>query len=436
MRRNILFALIILLLASFICLFIFRLVPAQSFTIVYLTSSFLFLIISMLILKVELNSKQIIALLIAGILIRLLFINTTPIGSDDIYRYMWDGKVQAHGINPYLYSPVDASLNFLHSDKLPGLINFNSMKSIYFPLSQWIFYAGYSISGENVYGYKLLLFIFELITIFSIYLLVKKLRIERKYILLYALCPLPIIQFALDAHVDGFGLPFLVLSLLFYLDNKKVLSLILLGISFSIKPVGLVILPILFFTEKTYVDRIKILIIPFIVFFIQFLPYIFTSNPFEAFLIYTKNWAFNGSVFLSLYHFIQNNQVARKVCSLILLVLVFIIAISKKDFLWKVYYSVLLLFILSPVVHPWYITWIAILLPVYPQKSGLLFVCLSSLTAFTVLNYKLNGIWTENPWIITLEYVPVLLFMFYEMFWTNPEIHYRYKEGQNNIENI
>jgi Gpi18-like mannosyltransferase len=298
------------------------------------------------------------------------------------------------------------------------------MKSIYFPLSQWIFYAGYSISGENVYGYKLLLFVFELITIFSIYLLIKKLGLERKFILLYALCPLPIIQFSLDAHVDGFGLPFLILSLLFYLNNKKVLSLIFLGLSFSIKPVGLVFLPILFFMEKTYVERIKILIIPFAVFFIQFLPYIFTANPFEAFLIYSKNWAYNGSVFLFLYHFIQDNQTARKVCSLILLVLLIPIAMSKKEFLWKVYYSVLLLFILSPVVHPWYIAWIAILLPVYPKRSGILFVCLSSLTAITILNYKLYGIWSENPWIITLEYVPVISFMIYEMFWSNSEIRY------------
>jgi hypothetical protein len=375
-------------------------------------------------LKIEISPKLLIVLISAGILIRLVFINTTPIGSDDIYRYMWDGKVQAHGINPYLYSPVDTSLNFLHSDKLPGLMNFSSMKSIYFPLSQWIFYAGYAISGENVYGYKLLLFIFELITLFSIYLLIKKLGVDRKYLLLYALCPLPIIQFAVDAHVDGFGLPFLILSLLFYLNNKKVLSLILLGISFSIKPVGLVLLPILFFTEKTYVDRIKILTIPFAVFFIQFLPYIFTSNPFEAFLIYTKNWAYNGSVFLFLYHFIQDNQTARKVCSLILLVLLIPIAMSKKEFLWKVYYSVLLLFILSPVVHPWYIAWIAILLPVYPKRSGILFVCLSSLTAITILNYKLYGSWTDYPWIITLEYLPVILFMIYEMFWAKSEIRY------------
>jgi hypothetical protein len=428
LRKITLLISIILLLVSLICLYFFKSKPAETFTLVYLLSSFFFLVISLLILKIEISPKLLIVLISAGILIRLAFINTTPIGSDDIYRYMWDGKVQAHGINPYLFSPVDTSLNFLHSDKLPGLINFSSMKSIYFPLSQWIFYAGYAISGENVYGYKLLLFIFELITLFSIYLLIKKLGIDRKYILLYALCPLPIIQFAVDAHVDGFGLPFLILSLLFYLNNKKVTSLIFLGISFSIKPVGLVLLPILFFTEKTYVDRIKILIIPFAVFFIQFLPYIFTSNPFEAFLIYSKNWAYNGSVFLFLYHFIQDNQTARKVCSLILLVLLIPIAMSKKEFLWKVYYSVLLLFILSPVVHPWYITWIAILLPVYPQKSGILFICLSSLTAFAILNYKLYGTWIENPRIITLEYVPVMLFMIYEMFWTKSGRYNRIEE--------
>jgi hypothetical protein len=337
---------------------------------------------------------------------------------------MWDGKVQANHINPYLYNPVDPSLNFLHSDNLPRLINFSSMKTIYFPFSQWLFYTGYVISGENVYGYKILLFILELITILSIYLLIKKLGLERKYILLYALCPLPIIQFAIDAHLDGFGLPFLALSLLFYLNNKKILSLILLGISFSIKPVGLVFLPILFFMEKTYLDRLKVLVIPITIFFIQFLPYIFTSNPFEAFFIYTKNWAFNGSVFLLLYHFIQNNQVARKICTIFLIIFLLPLVLSKKDLIWKIYYAILLVFIFSPVVHPWYIAWIAILLPVFPKKSGILFVCLSSLTAITVLNYKLYGSWTENPWLITLEYIPVILFMIYEMFWIKSEIQH------------
>ena len=428
MRRNFLYTFILLLFIAYVSLYFFRSKPVETFTLVYILSSLFFLFIALLILKVDIKSKEIIILIIAGILIRLVFINTTPIGSDDFYRYMWDGKVQANHINPYLYSPTDASLNSLHSDKLPRLINFNSMKSIYFPLSQWIFYAGYAISGENVYGYKLLLFIFELITIFSIYLLIKKLGVERKYILLYVLCPLPIIQFALDAHVDGFGLPFLILSILFYLNNKKVFSLILLGISFSIKPVGLVLLPILFFMEKSYIDRIKIIIIPLIVFFIQFLPYIFSSNPFEAFLIYTKNWTYNGPVFTFLYHFIRDNQVARKICSVLLIIVLLPLVLSKKDFLWKVYYAILLLFIFSPVVHPWYIAWIAILLPVFPKRSGILFVCLSSLTALTVLNYKLYGVWQQNPWILTLEYVPVILFMLYEMFWINSKILYKSKK--------
>jgi hypothetical protein len=40
-------------------------------------------------------------LLAAGLIVRASFLNMTPIGSDDIYRYLWDGKVQAAGVNPY-----------------------------------------------------------------------------------------------------------------------------------------------------------------------------------------------------------------------------------------------------------------------------------------------------------------------------------------------
>ena len=412
---------VLLILSAAVLCFLFLLIhilnikPVITYSIVYLSSSIIFLFTCYLIMKNEFPLSLVAGLVAVSILIRISFITTQPIGSDDIYRYIWDGKVQSTGINPYLYSPNDPSLQNLHSETIPKFVNNPDMKTIYFPLSQWLFYAGYSLSGEAVWGYKLLLLIFELITLSALFLLIREIKIPDKNILLYALCPLPIIQFSFDAHLDGFGLPLLILALLFYLDNKKILSLIFLGLSFSIKPVGLLFLPILFFYEKKLPERIKVVFIPAIAFSVQFLPYIFTSNPFETFFIYAKHWTFNGIVFNIIDSFIQNNQTARIICGILLVICLLPFIFNKLELLQKYYYSVLLLLIFSPVVHPWYIAWLAVLLPILPRWSGIFYVGLSSLTVFTVLSYQLNGLWKEYPIVLMLEYIPVVAILIYEL---------------------
>lgn len=389
--------------------------PVETFTIVYISTSAFFLLICWQVFQIDVSKKLFYLLLAVGILIRIIFISLQPIGSDDVYRYMWDGKVQANGLNPYSFSPNDEKLSYLHTDLLPNAVNFPTMKTIYFPLSQWLFYSGYLLSGENVWGYKFLLLIFEIMTVGIILLLLKKLKLPEKFSLFYLLCPLPIIQFALDAHLDGFGLPLLLLAIYFYLDERKIPSLIFLGLSLSIKPVGLLLMPILFFNEKGIAAKTKVMLIPFAAFFIQFIPYIFTSNPFEMFFIYAKNWTFNGVVFTILNSFIKNNQTSRMICGAMLVLSLLPIIFGKKDFLGKIYFSVILLMIFSPVVHPWYVAWLVILLPIIPKWSGIVYASLSSLTAFTILNYQLNGIWKEYSLVLILEYLPVLLLLFAEL---------------------
>ena len=412
---------ILLIFSTIILCFLFLLIhllnvkPIITYSIIYISSSIIFIFISWLILKNEIPFSYVAGLVAVGILLRISFVSINPIGSDDYYRYMWDGKVQSAGINPYLYSSNDPSLQNLHSETIPKFVNNPDMKTIYFPLSQWLFYAGYSLSGEAVWGYKLLLLIFELITLFALFLLIRKNKIPDKFILLYALCPLPIIQFSLDAHLDGFGLPFLMFALFFYLDNKKILALIFLGLSFSIKPVGFLLLPILFFYEKKLPEKIKVVFIPAIAFSVQFLPYIFSSNPFESFFIYAKHWTFNGIVFNIINSFIQNNQTTRIICGILLVICLLPFIFNKMDLLHKYYYSVLLLLIFSPVVHPWYIAWLAVLLPILPIWSGIFYVGLSSLTVFTVLSYQLNGLWKEYPIVLMLEYIPVVAILIYEL---------------------
>jgi hypothetical protein len=87
----------------------------------------------------------------------------------------------------------------------------------------------------------------------------------------------------------------------------------------------------------------------------------------------------------------------------------------KKEPLDAFYFSVLLLLILSPVVHPWYVSWLAVLLPFARRWSGIVYAASISFTVYTIVDYKLHGIWDQSPLILALEYIPVIILMFLEL---------------------
>jgi hypothetical protein len=90
-------------------------------------------------------------------------------------------------------------------------------------------------------------------------------------------------------------------------------------------------------------------VIPLIAFFVQFIPYLSTTNPFEAFIIYTKNWIFQRFRFRYLKLFFHNNQKTRLICGILLILFLIPLYLSKKSFYDKIYYSALFMMIFSPV---------------------------------------------------------------------------------------
>ncbi len=414
------FALLVISLASFFVLDAAGVKPIIAYTVTAIVSSLIFIAVCAMLLKEDVSSRYLFILLGAGILLRIAFLAVHPVGSPDYYRYLWDGKVQASGINPYRYAPDSSALDSLHSDILPKLVTYSGMRTIYPPLSEILFYLAYLIGGEGYFGIKLIILVFDLLTIVGLLLTLSRLKVNRKYVLIYTLCPLPMIQFFLDGHVDAFGFTFLIFAIYFYLGGRKTASYLLIGLSMLIKPLALIIIPVLFFTERGAVNRIKAAVIPLLIFGLFYVPYLFTGSPFSALLTFTENWTFNGVVFHLLDAFINDNQRARAVCAVLLLITYVPMVISRKDVLTKIYLSVILLFIFSPIVHPWYIGWLAVLLPLVPRWSGIAYVGLSSLTAFTILNYQLTGVWHDYTLVLLSEYGPVLGLLLWES-WHNRE---------------
>ncbi|MCL5035451.1 MAG: glycosyltransferase 87 family protein [Bacteroidetes bacterium] len=382
--------------------------PIIVYSLVYISASLLFILICGFILKHDIPARYVWVTLGLSVLLRLSLIAVSPTGSDDYYRYVWDGKVMAHGINPYRYAPDDPALAGLHSETLPARVNFAGMRTIYPPVAEALFYVAYKIAGANFLGIKVLLFVFEMMTIYGIYLIIRKLKLSGKNILLYALCPLPLFQFLVDGHVDGFGITLLVFSVFFYLDGKKTLSYLFIALSVCVKPTGLILIPVLFFLERDFRERIKVVLVPVGICALLYIPFVFSGYPFQALLKFTENWTFNGIVFDILNALIHDNQISRSICGIMFILAFLPVLFSRKDLATKIYNSIFLLLIFSPVVHPWYLSWLAILLPVRTRWSGILYVSLVSLTLITVMNYQLTGVWKEYPVILFLEYAPVL----------------------------
>ena len=78
------------------------------------------------------------AALVAAILLRLAFLPGTPSLSDDVYRYVWDGRVQLAGVNPYRYAPADPALDHVEYAGRDG-INHPRLRTVYPPLAQTLF---------------------------------------------------------------------------------------------------------------------------------------------------------------------------------------------------------------------------------------------------------------------------------------------------------
>ncbi|MCU7496180.1 MAG: hypothetical protein HF314_15480 [Ignavibacteria bacterium] len=413
---SLLIALIVLSELLYAALYLRLSYPIVVYTSVAVLNSLIFIVICFVLLKNESSTRLAYTLIAVGILFRLTALFYPPTASDDINRYIWDGKVQSSGINPYRFAPADSSLKALHSENLPSKVNFPRMKSIYPPVAQVIFFTSYELFGESYLGYKLFLFIFEIATILLILYLLRLLGRPESFVGLYALCPLPVMQFMIDGHVDGLGIPLLILSIILFFKRKKFWFFLVLGLSISTKLISGMILP---FTanelERRFFKKILAGVIVLLFFALTYLPYTFGGVfPFEALMTFTTNWTFNGSAFQVFFDILGDNQKARLVSAALFIVAGLYIFFRYKGTMEKMYMIFFAFFLLSPTVHPWYLTWLAALLPLSFRWSGVLFVALVSLANYVVIGYKLEGTWQMPVFILLAEYMPVYVMLLWE----------------------
>ena len=182
-------------------------------------------------------------ILLVAATLRLMVLIPDAYNSTDVFRYVWDGRVQAAGINPYAYVPNDPHLEGLRDETIwPKINRADYAPTIYPPASQIIFLLISRLS-ETVLAFKAAFMLFDAATIAILLRLLRLENLPRERILLYAWCPLPIWEFTGGAHVDAAMTTFVVAALWARRQQKDGLAGIALGLAVLVKFLPIVLFP-------------------------------------------------------------------------------------------------------------------------------------------------------------------------------------------------
>ena len=176
-------------------------------------------------------------------LLRVIALSAPVFLSDDVNRYIWDGRVQAAGINPYRYIPTDPALASLRDNVIfPNINRNNYAPTIYPPGAQMLFLLANRLGG-TVLTLKLLLVAIEAVGVWALLLALPAVGAPREQILLYVWHPLPIWEIAGSGHIDAAVVAFVALALLAAARGRRAWSGAALAAATIVKLFPVILLP-------------------------------------------------------------------------------------------------------------------------------------------------------------------------------------------------
>jgi hypothetical protein len=186
-----------------------------------------------------------------AILLRLIALAAPVFLSDDINRYIWDGRVRAAGINPYRYVPTDPALEPLRDPLIfPNINRNNYAPTIYPPVAQMLFLVANRL-GETAPAVKLLFVTIEAVGIATLLYVLRAAGRPPEHILLYAWHPLPVWEIAGSGHLDAAVVTFTALALAAAVSGRRVWSAVALAAATLVKFLPLVLAPALWRPTKS-----------------------------------------------------------------------------------------------------------------------------------------------------------------------------------------
>jgi hypothetical protein len=309
--------------------------------------------------------------IVAAVILRLVFLPGLPTLTDDYHRYVWDGRVQAAGINPYRYVPPDPRLDGVSYARRAS-INHPALRTVYPPLTEAVFVgvaaatraAGPGDAGRasgadpraEVLGFKLVFGAFDLATAAAVWWLAGGRR-RRQATVLYLLCPAVIVQTWEAAHAEAAAVFFCVLAAALLVRRRDGWAGVAIGLAAAFKLTPLALLVPALLGGRASPARLLAGFAP--AFVIPYLPYLFTGGAFGSLFKSGTEWT-GGALVFSLLASMFSNEFARWLSLAVFAIGAVWIARRRPGrggtaaaFAW----TLTLLTLCLPVVHAWY--WLA-----------------------------------------------------------------------------
>ena len=381
----------------------------------------------------SLNEIEIRKAIWSSILFRVVLLLMVPNLSDDCYRFIWDGRLSAHGINPFSFLPASIvntriALNAHLDTNLYALLNSKNYYTVYPPVLQGVFFIAAKICPDSIMGSIVCMRVFilgaETGSILLLSGLLKRMNMPVKNVLIYALNPLVVFELTGNLHFEAFVIFFLLLFLYFLLREQWLAAIPAFSLAVVSKLIPLIFLP--FLIRRLGIRKFTVFItVCFVITIISFVPFFnpdIATNIGSSIGLYFQTFEFNGSLFYLMrwlgYAAWGYDPIATigKITPLLVLSCICALVFFKRgnkpaDLIPAMLFSLSAYLSVASIVHPWYIAPLLVLSVFTRYRyaliwSGLVFL---SYSAYGFVPYK------ENYLLLALEYVPVYGYAFYEI---------------------
>jgi hypothetical protein len=334
------------------------LVHAARFTVFYVVAGAGFALLATAAASLPLRGA-----IVAAVLLRLVFLPVLPSLSTDYQRYVWDGRVQLAGVDPYRYPPSSRALDQV-GYALRDEINHPTLKTVYPPLTEAVFLGVAEVSRVlggttapepriEVLAFKLVFGAFDLATAAAVWFLATDKR-RLQATILYLLCPAVIVQTWESAHAEAAATLLCVLAAALLVRRRDTWAGVALGLAAAAKitPLGLLV-PALA-GGRASPARLLAGFIP--AFVLPYIPYLLRGGAFGSLFAAGTGWT-GGSLLYRLLIHLTSAHTARWLALAVFIGGALWIArrLRGRDqtaaaFAW----TFTLLVVCLPVVHAWY----------------------------------------------------------------------------------
>ncbi len=369
--------------------------------------------------------------LVLACLFRLTFLAAPPALGNDLYRYLWDGRVTLSGGNPFLDPPAS---RVAASPDAPDIarVEHAEIPTIYPPAAQALFAAAAALQA-GVFGIKLLVVVADLLVIVALRALLRARGLPPARALIYAWNPLAVTETAWSGHLEPAALLFVLLAARAIIQKRDGRATLALTIGGLVKLFPLVLIAPLLRSIRAR----SLLLVPTL-FAAAYWPFRAAGRRlFAGLREYADRWLANESLFALvyagidrlgptprlksaiawvlrsvphtggldvLYAYVYPVDLAKSVCALALLVFAVVLWHRRVDPLRGCFFLTAAVLLLSPTAHPWYFLWVLPWLCLFPSRA---FILLTGLVSLAYVNLGAAARMAEPyPWIRVAEYAP------------------------------